>query len=319
MDLHQIECVVAISEYGTFTRAAESLYITQSSLSYAVGGLERELGVPLFARLGRRVVLTAAGEAFLPSARESLLAARSAREAASAVGGLMTGQVGVCVSPTLKRFAAAAIAEFCRQHPDVRVSLSVASPKEALELVRAAALPLAIVGLYDVPDQLKVCELFDEEVVVVFPPATQVKTSVKVEDLERFRLVVSRESRTPHSKAQQHLLSRAVDIAAETDDVEATLELVLAGLGAAVMSVDGAAGAVERGAVTAPLEPPVSYKAGLVYREGRLTPAERAFRACVIEQAATLDAAASDSAPGVSHRVAGAGSLRCSVTTRSVG
>ena len=138
MDLRQIECVLAVSELGSFTRAAESLYVTQSSLSYTVGRIERELGVQLFARSGRRVVLTPAGEAFLPHARESLVAARAAREAACAVGGIVTGQLRVAVTPTLKRFAAETLADLRAKHPEVRISLTVGHPSAVVELVRTA-------------------------------------------------------------------------------------------------------------------------------------------------------------------------------------
>ena len=72
MELHQLRYVLAVVEHGTFTAAAAACYVAQPSLSHAVGLLERELGVELFHRIGRRVVLTAAGEAFVEPAREAL-------------------------------------------------------------------------------------------------------------------------------------------------------------------------------------------------------------------------------------------------------
>ena len=78
MELHQLRYALAVVDHGTFTAAAEACFVAQPSLSHAIRTLERELGVELFARIGRRTALTAAGEAFVPPAREALRAARHA-------------------------------------------------------------------------------------------------------------------------------------------------------------------------------------------------------------------------------------------------
>ena len=72
MTLQQLGYVVAISEAGTFNKAAERLYIAQPSLTSAIKELEKELGLTLFNRTGRGTTLTADGSAFLPYARSVL-------------------------------------------------------------------------------------------------------------------------------------------------------------------------------------------------------------------------------------------------------
>ena len=64
MELRQLQYAVAVIDHGGFTRAAAAMYVSQPSLSQGVANLESELGTPLFHRVGRRVVLTAAGQAF---------------------------------------------------------------------------------------------------------------------------------------------------------------------------------------------------------------------------------------------------------------
>ena len=66
MDLRQLRYALAVVDEGTFTAAATACYVAQPSLSQAVASLERELGVALFERLGRRVELTAAGDGVRP-------------------------------------------------------------------------------------------------------------------------------------------------------------------------------------------------------------------------------------------------------------
>ena len=70
MTLQQLHYVIAISEAGSLNRAAETLYISQPSLTTALRDLEEELGVTLFNRTGRGVTLTAEGLEFLPRARQ---------------------------------------------------------------------------------------------------------------------------------------------------------------------------------------------------------------------------------------------------------
>ena len=68
MDLRQASYVVAVVDHQTFTAAAASIPVSQPALSQAIASLERELGADLFHRIGRQVVLTPAGEAFVDPA-----------------------------------------------------------------------------------------------------------------------------------------------------------------------------------------------------------------------------------------------------------
>src|SRR5262249_60060885 len=66
------EYVVGVVDEGGFTRAAEALHVTQPALSDGIRRLEAEVGLELFHRVGRRAVLSAAGEAFVEPARQGL-------------------------------------------------------------------------------------------------------------------------------------------------------------------------------------------------------------------------------------------------------
>lgn len=72
MDINQLQYFLAIVETGGFTKAADSLFISQPSLSVGIKRLERELGVTLFERGGRRAILTPAGHFFLEAAQDML-------------------------------------------------------------------------------------------------------------------------------------------------------------------------------------------------------------------------------------------------------
>src|SRR3972149_4406201 len=69
MELRHLAYFTAVAEHLNFSRAAEALHVAQPAISQQVRALERELGVPLFDRVGKRVALTEAGRALLPPAR----------------------------------------------------------------------------------------------------------------------------------------------------------------------------------------------------------------------------------------------------------
>jgi DNA-binding transcriptional LysR family regulator len=95
LNLRQLQYLLAIADEGSFTRAAERLFVAQPSLSQQVKSLEQELGGPLLERLPKGVRLTAAGKAFLPEARAAVAHAERARRDARSALGLQAGELEV--------------------------------------------------------------------------------------------------------------------------------------------------------------------------------------------------------------------------------
>lgn len=140
--------VIAVAETASFTRAAERCFVVQSALSHQIAAAERELGFALFARTSRRVQLTAAGEAFLPAARLCLESAERAVADAAAAVGEVRGRLTVGVIPTVAAVdVPAALRRFRHDHPQVQVSLRVASSRLLVDDVRAEEVDVAFLGL----------------------------------------------------------------------------------------------------------------------------------------------------------------------------
>ena len=149
MDLRQLEYVVAIVDHGGFTRAANALHVSQPSLSQGVRNLETELGVELFHRLGRKVVLSAAGEALVEPARQVLRDVQTARASVAAVSGLVAGYLDVVALPTLAAEPLARlIGAFRGQHADVVVR--VAEPEDTGALAQLIRSGRSEVGLTEI-------------------------------------------------------------------------------------------------------------------------------------------------------------------------
>lgn len=136
---------IAVAEELNFRRAAERLHMAQPPLSQAILRLEQQLGYPVFERSNRKVGLTAAGTAFLATARQVLLAleegvAETRRVAQGSAGHLRLGFIQVTpyahVLDALRRFRA--------DFPDVHLTLREASTQELVELLEAGQLDVAL-------------------------------------------------------------------------------------------------------------------------------------------------------------------------------
>ncbi|UXY21656.1 LysR family transcriptional regulator [Streptomyces cynarae] len=187
MDLQQMRYVLAVAETGSFTRAAERCFVVQSALSHRIANLERELGLKLFARTSRRVQLTAAGEAFLPAARQCLEAAERASVDAAAAVGEVRGRLAVGVIPTVAAVdVPAALHRFRDEHPRVRIALRVGSSDELAAGVREGGLDVAFLGLpeTDRPLGVRARELARDRLVAVVGTAHPLAAAAEV-DLAR--------------------------------------------------------------------------------------------------------------------------------------
>jgi DNA-binding transcriptional LysR family regulator len=242
VDLQQMRYVVALAETRNFTRAAERCSVVQSSLSHRIAGLERELGVKLFARSSRRVELTSAGVAFVAAAGECLAAADRAVADAAAATGVVRGRLAVGVIVTT---AAVDVPELLQRyrarHPDVRVSLRSGRSDELAAAIRDGDLDIAFLGLPEgeLPSGVETLVLDHDRHVLVVPTGHRLAgaSRVTLSDIAE-ETFVDFVAGTP-ARAQSDRAFTAAglvrDVAYEAGVVELMTQLIARGLGIALM------------------------------------------------------------------------------------
>jgi len=152
VDLRQLEYFVAVAEERSFSGAARRVRIVQSAVSAAIQKLERDLGVTLFERGAREVVLTPAGAALLPEAHATLASAERARAAVVEAGEELHGTVTIGAILSLAPLdVPALLARFHVRFPNVTVLMRTAASGSSghLKAIAEGVLDLAIVGLGD--------------------------------------------------------------------------------------------------------------------------------------------------------------------------
>ena len=187
MSLRQFEYALAVAEQGSVTAAAELLRVAQPSVSQQIRGLERELGVELFARTPTGLVPTVLGRAFLREAEVAVNAARRARATARAGAEELVGDVVIAVQMGFgTRQLPDALGALRRQFPRLEVTVFEEPSSAELErLCRRGVLNLALMAACE-QSPADAHHLGDEEFVVVLGAGHPLLAADRVElrDLE---------------------------------------------------------------------------------------------------------------------------------------
>ncbi|HXM58125.1 MAG TPA: LysR family transcriptional regulator [Candidatus Dormibacteraeota bacterium] len=281
MELHQFRYFVTVVREGTFTRAAERLYITQPSLSEQIRKLETELGSPLFQRLGRRLALTSAGEALLPHAERVLFEVEQARARVEEVLGVRLGRLSIGVLPSAAaRLVPRLLAEFRSRHPGVEVELrEEAVSADAEDLVHEGTLDLAIIRLPKRRADLDERFLVREPMVLVVAPGHRLadRRSVALIEVAEEPFVAMRAGHGLRDLLVRLCREAGFDprISFETGQLASAVGLVLAGAGVTVVPRMAAGPEGRRVRVR---DPHAYRDLGVVWRQGQpLAPAARIF------------------------------------------
>jgi DNA-binding transcriptional LysR family regulator len=284
MDARQLMYFLAVVENLNFRRAAEQLHMAQPSLSQAMSNLEREVGVPLFHRVGRGIVLSDAGAQLVEPARQVLRALDSAKAAAQSAQGLQRGRVEMVSmpSPGIEPLTTI-IGSFTEAHPAMSVTVDAAfTPEEVLEAVKTGRAEVGLLGSATAPNTsgLRVLPLEDQPLVLISPGTGTGDRDETVArgDLAGLRLIVSKQGSLMRRLVDDVLASGVeAQIVVEVEHRTSILPMVLGGIGHAVMPSSWTPLAERAGAVVRRIEPSSLLRIVLVTRKTTLTPAAREF------------------------------------------
>jgi DNA-binding transcriptional LysR family regulator len=244
MDLRRLEVFAKVAELGSFSRAAEALFLTQPTISEHVRGLEVELGLSLLDRLGRGATPTPAGRVLLDYARRMLKLAEEARQAIDRFQGRMSGTLMVGGSTIPGEYVLPAlIGQFKAKYPDILISLRVGSSRQVSEWVDEGRVEIGVVGARPALRTLNARALMTDELVVAVPaghPFAGRKTVTLAE--VRSEPMIVREPGSGSREALEHALHEAgtnldaFRVAGEIGSTQAVKQAVRSGVGITIVS-----------------------------------------------------------------------------------
>lgn len=287
LDSRQLHAFSALARRGSFTLAAKDLFLTQSAVSHAIKALEDDLGTRLVDRVGRRVLLTQAGEQFLRHTEKILREMETARAGLDTLSKWGHGRLRVGASTTAcQHILPTVLREFRQSYPKCVIKIEPGDHGAQVELLRGGHVDLAFVleSSTQAQSEFSFVSLFQDELRFLVSPlhpwaklGRTPRESIEAETLilynkssHTFRLVNDyfREEKIP--------LSNVIELGS----MEAIKELVKIGIGAGVLAPWIAKTELETGAlVSLPLGPrKLKRHWGVAHLKGRrLALAEETF------------------------------------------
>lgn len=261
LEIRHLRMVAAVAASGSVTRAASEVHLTQSAISHQLRDIEERLGTPLFFRVGKRMVPTAAGARVLATARRVLDDISAAEDEVRGLAANTSGVLRVCAQcNTGYHWLPPLIDAFRRKHPRIDVSIAVECTMRPLEALLEGRLDLAIVTQDVRNPHLHVRPLFEDEHAAIVAPDHPFASRkfVRPEDIASERLLLYSGSMEDSFTVQQILRPAGVEPARVSFVMltEAILAMVKAGLGISVMQTWAVEPAIRAGDVRAiPITP----------------------------------------------------------------
>ncbi len=277
MELHQLEYVRAVVRTGSVTRAAEMAHVSQPAVSKQIKLLERELGVALFHRVGRRVTPTEAGTLLAECADRVLDDLTLTTDVLAQLASSLRGSLRLCATETVTdNLLPPALAELRRLRPGVHISIEMLGTDDAITQVLDDDVDLAFVVMPIADSRLDIHRLFEEEILLAVPCAHPWASRSSVPLAEALRepdLLLSMPGHGLRAQIEREAQALGLRLDGRLDlrSQRALLGLVLHGAGIAFsprVSLADYAGRL----VGLSLEPRLTREIGWVIRRGRRVP-----------------------------------------------
>jgi DNA-binding transcriptional LysR family regulator len=296
IDVRRLRLLLELSRRGTVTAVAEALAYTPSAVSQQLAALEREAGVPLLDRVGRRVALTPAGAVLVRYAESVLAVLDEASAALAATRASLTGPLRIGAFTTAARaILPPVLVTLGRDHPGLELMVCELDPVGVPGALHSGTLDVALTFVYDYvptePDPALDTEPLLEEPVYLATASGQdgagVRPGANIADFRDAAWIAGSPGTLCHTMVVRACQASGFTprIRHHADDFATVLALVAAGQGVSLIPRLGVTG-------TPPgvmLAPQAARRIGIACRKGnRHHPAIAAFAAAVREQAAKL-------------------------------
>ncbi len=250
--VHQLTIFRTVAHHLSYTRAAEALYLSQPAVTQQVRTLERLLDLRLFARSGRGIMLTPAGQELLRYTERLLTLLAETAPVVHKIHTLERGSILVGASTSAGTYMVPSLlAAFHAHFPGIHITLMVANRRSIEEHLLSHQVDLAMMSLIEQQERFVVEFLMPYELVVVAQPSHQLlaRTALTPYDLQQETFLLRERGSGTRLGTEQYLAHAGISLrtSLELGNIEAIKEGVAAGLGIAVLSRESVALEVANG------------------------------------------------------------------------
>jgi len=240
LEVRHLQLLIAVTEERGVTKAGNRLHLTQSAVSHQLKDIEEKLGTRLFLRDRKRMILTAAGEKLLETARGVVAQLQKAEQEIRDIGAERRGRLRISTQCyTCYRWLPSLLKLFNEKNPGIDVDIVADATRQPVQALLDGKLDIALVSRSPRDRRLAVKPLFTDELMAVMAPGHRLasKSYVRPEELADERLLI-------HNSPQENVVIQGLLIPAgvspqhvsQVQLTEAMTEMAKAGLGVGLVS-----------------------------------------------------------------------------------
>lgn len=265
MDILQLRTLIHVAELGSLSKASDRLHIAQPALSRRIRMLEQELGITLFDRHGRGMVITREGQQVLQHATRILEEMQSIRQIAGERNTSLAGPVSLGLMPSMSKLTAPLTKRVGEEYPEILLRFSSGYSGHLLDWLQQGSLDIGLI--VDPPDleTLVVSRLFDEPMFLMGALGKNyaMDTPISFRDLVDYPLILTSKTHSMRKTISMCEGKAGISITpvAEADSFETMMSLVESGTGSVIMSMPMIDTYAKRDQVSvAPIIDPTPYR-----------------------------------------------------------
>jgi len=240
MDTSTYQAFITVSEHGTFSKAADVLYITQPAISKRIALLEDQLGRQLFDRIGKRVILNEAGKALLPIAERILQDVKESHRVIDNLSGQVSGHLSLVTSHHIGlRRLPTILKQYAKKYPKVRLDLAFMDSENACQRIEKGSYELGVVTLpLTRPKRLQIIPLWNDPLTIAVSqdhPLVNIaaRSPITLNQLAKHSAILPAVGTYTRTVIEKTIIQKhgSLDVILETNYLETIRMMVSIGLG----------------------------------------------------------------------------------------
>jgi DNA-binding transcriptional LysR family regulator len=244
MNLKHIELFCEIAEKKSFSKAAEVFSLSQPTLTEHIKSLEENLGLKLFDRLGREVLLTKAGEILYNYAKRIIDLKLEAKKALDNLKGKVEGNINVGASTIPGEYILPLmLKDFLTNFPKISINLDIADTTNILKSILNNQIELGIIGAKIEDSKLEYIKFIQDELVLIIPPDFPLpkNKSISLEELKNLPFIIREKGSGTRIEIEKNLRNNGFDVSklnivAVLGSTMAVIQAVKNGIGVSLIS-----------------------------------------------------------------------------------
>lgn len=242
MEFNQIETFINVAKFKSFSKAADSVFLSQPSISSHISSLEKELNVQVFNRTSKEVFLTSAGESFLKYAIDILNIRDKAMCNLVDFNKRISGKLSLSASTTsCNTLLPSLIKDFHQQYPDVLFHISEKSSDKIIEDIIKFDCEMGFVGKLINDERIKTYNIIEDDLVIISPLDFNFPDIIDIDFLLKYKLVL-KERGSATRKTFEDILNKQgidlsnIDVHFQMNNLDTLYQFVKNGLGISIVS-----------------------------------------------------------------------------------